>query len=441
MVVQTNSFDRHIMNNTRQLFHVNLSLLAVLVVAHPFSPVLGRDAKWRWHEPQAPVSVEIGRSERGIVQNPDVFFDTGRLIVQCSDNAYSSDAVQSNIGYRWFVSEDGGQSWHEQDGAPQDISDHFISFIPTTNFRHPAAYGQLLPDGTRLAIGTYGSETFEDTPEKRAELTKKGYYIFTPEKGNTPGVISIDARVWMSRTRDDGKTWEAPHEIKYNRTLSQFALYSVRGGGEVLPNNTFVQPMWGRLAPGEEPTHDVSLALRTTDGGDTWKVHRIDAADKFEVNETAISRAPNGDLVALMRSTDSEEPDKIRQHDLWQAISSDGGVTWTGFRKSGVLGSCPWLVTTRDGLLVAIAARRHTKPRSGNFKRTGMYACVSRDNGQTWDTEHQVAIFDAGQQIVDGYPKAIALADGTVYTVYGCRGAKVIGGTRFDPRHPDFGSR
>ena len=386
-----------------------------------------------------PISVDIGRSLQGIVQNPDIYFDKDRLIVQYADNNYSSDAVQTNIKYMWVVSDDGGQTWHHQDGPPQDIADHFISYVPTTTFRHPAAYGQSLPDGTRIAIGTYGSEIFKDTPEKRAQLKKSGYYIFTPEKGNTPGTISIDARVWMSLTRDDGNTWEEPHEIKYDRTLSRLALYSVRGGGEVLPDGTFVQPMWGRLAPGEEPSHDVSLALRTTDGGDTWKVHVIAAPEHFEVNETAITRAPNGDLVALLRSTDSVEPDRIRQRDLWQAISRDGGVTWTGFRKSGVLGSTPWLVTTPDGLLVTISARRATKPRSGDFERTGIYACVSRDNGQTWDTDHQVAVFDAGHEVVDGYPKAVALPDGAVYTVYGCQGGKVVGGTRFDPRHADFG--
>ena len=57
-----------------------------------------------------PMTVEIGRSLQGIVQNPDIYFDKGRLIVQYADNDYSSDAVQTNIKYMWFVSEDGGQS-------------------------------------------------------------------------------------------------------------------------------------------------------------------------------------------------------------------------------------------------------------------------------------------------------------------------------------------
>jgi len=47
-------------------------------------------------------------------------------------------------------------------------------------------------------------------------------------------------------------------------------------------------------------------------------------------------------------------------------------------------------------------------------------------------------LLDAGTEIVDGYPSAVALPDGTVYAVYTFHGSSAIGGTRFHPAHPSF---
>jgi hypothetical protein len=109
-------------------------------------------------------------------------------------------------------------------------------------------------------------------------------------------------------------------------------------------------------------------------------------------------------------------------------------------------GSTPWVVTTKQGLLVAVYSRRDTKL----FPTTGMFACVSRDNGQSWDVEHQAMIRDNGTGTVDGYPQAVALPDGSVFAVYGLwlsiPGRTVsggisastrlaVGGTRFSPAY------
>ena len=74
----------------------------------------------------------------------------------------------------------------------------------------------------------------------------------------------------------------------------------------------------------------------------------------------------------------------------------------------------------------------------GGFSSTGVYTCVSSDNGRSWDVDRQVVLVETGTEFVDGYPDSVALPDGSVYAVYGFHGASAIGGTRFYPEAPSL---
>jgi len=211
--------------------------------------------------------------------------------------------------------------------------------------------------------------------------------------------------------------------------MPHLALY---GDPLVTRGGIIIQPMWGRFDLKREPKYVSSLVLRSEDNGARWELRTIARAVDFDFNETSITEAPNGDLVALIRTTG--------QRELWTAVSTDAGGTWSSPRTSGLLGSTPFLVTTKDGSIVAVYMRRATHPGGGGFAQTGVFACVSRDNGRTWDANHQVCLVDAGTEVVDGYPSAVALPDGSVCAVYGFHGARAIGGTRFHSRGHDFGS-
>ena len=374
---------------------------------------------WLWKAPRKHVNTVIRTAEgTKILQGPKVaLLPNGALVTVVAHSNYASDAVVSDVEIEWFISHDGGLTWHRSDPLPPDAAPRLNKY-PTWPVR--------LKDGALLTIGSYGWENSTDTPEKRKELAAQGYYLFTPEEGNAKGVVSIIHRVWMSRSDDGGKTWKTsdialpamPHLALYRDPLV------TRGG-------TVIQPMWGRFDLKREPKRVSSLVLRSEDNGASWELRTVAKAVDFDFNETSIAEAPNGDLVALIRTTG--------QRELWTAISTDAGRTWSAPRNSGLLGSTPFLVTTKDALIVAVYMRRATHPGGGGFTQTGVFACVSRDNGRTWDVEHQVCLVDAGTEVVDGYPSAVALPDGSVYAVSGFHGARAIGGTRFHPRQPAFG--
>lgn len=165
--------------------------------------------------------------------------------------------------------------------------------------------------------------------------------------------------------------------------------------------------------------------------------------EDVDFDEHSITQAPNGDIVSVIR--------RGPQVELWSALSSDDGRTWSEPFDTGLRGSTPAVVTTTDGLVVAVYSRRIcSREREGawGFPRTGMYACVSRDNGRTWDKGRQVAIFDNDWKYVDGYPTATPMPDGSVYTVFVAvyledeskveDAVPAVYGVRFHPLHESF---
>ncbi len=334
------------------------------------------------------------------VLNSSLFtLSTGEIVVQYNVSVYKSDAVTEDSCDWRMVSADNGLSWQPYNGSEK------------------LTQAVKLKSGTLLETWSYGWENH--TEADRAALTEKGYYLFDESEGNAKGVISICNRVAMNRSKDAGKTWES-RELTFPRFIPDLRPYFM---GIAMRDGGYIYPMYGR--------HDIKaekeiscLALITHDDGETWDVRLVapPVSDKFGFNETSMVQAANGDIIAMMRSTP--------QLELWQATSSDSGKTWSKARYSGIPGSTPYAVRTKDGLLVCITVLREVKLFP---ERTGVYAGISTDNGKTWKT---VCLDDSIKAWTDGYPQAVALPDGRVFAVYTAprEGKSASCGTVFDPR-------
>jgi len=398
-----------------------LKSLILLGCIHLLGSCTNTPNSWYWKTPKKPFHTVIFNAEEGkIVQFPKIFLqDNGDLITALRHNQYSSDAVLSEIQCLWFRSKDGGTTWRKLTQKP-DV------FPP---FKLDPSLPLRLNDGSLLSLSSAGWENYPDTLENRKKLSEQGFYMFGPEEHNASGTISVIYRIWQQSSRDGGRTWQEEY-LKLPIFSPHLALY---GNPILTQKGTILQPMWGRLDLVKEPKHVSGMVLRSEDNGKTWNLDYLAKADQgpqgFHFCEVAITQALNGNIVALIRTTDQKE--------LWTTISKDDGKTWEKPWDSGLRGSTPTIVTTPEGLLVAVYVRRNPR----HWPRPGVYACVSRDHGQTWDTEHQVPVHDTNREKLDGYPDTVALPDGTVYTAYGFHGAKSLGATRFDPRHPDFGKK
>ncbi len=100
--------------------------------------------------------------------------------------------------------------------------------------------------------------------------------------------------------------------------------------------------------------------------------------------------------------------------------SPDRGRTWEAVRKTSVWGYPQHLLPLRDGRLLMTYGYRRAP--------FGVRACLSCDQGRTWDVDNEIVLrMDGGtppgqSRIVDdgdlGYPTSIQLADGNILTVY-----------------------
>jgi hypothetical protein len=140
--------------------------------------------------------------------------------------------------------------------------------------------------------------------------------------------------------------------------------------------------------------------------GKTDETYRAmgDPAEKLRFTEETLAHETTQGVIWLLTRVEGGDDQ------LWQAVSRDGGKTWTS-QPSGIVGHPPsGLVKLADGRLVLTYGYRHPP--------YGIRAVVSADEGLTWDTGHVIILRNDGAGYDLGYPRSLLLPDGTILTVY-----------------------
>ena len=192
---------------------------------------------------------------------------------------------------------------------------------------------------------------------------------------------------WVRRSEDGGKTWLEPV-----RTVSS------------CPHGP-IQLRDGRLLfVGTGKKFDV-IVEQSSDDGRSWNV--LATLPQFDdpISEPHVVELASGKLIAMIR----HEPKDRTQCFLLQTESIDGGKTWSPFRKTNIWGYPPHLLQLKNGWLLASYGFR-MKPYSER-------ACISRDEGKTWDIENE-SILSSAPGADCGYPSSVQLDDGSILTVY-----------------------
>ncbi len=200
---------------------------------------------------------------------------------------------------------------------------------------------------------------------------------------------------WLSRSNDEGRTWSEPVRMTRQENVH------TRSRGLDLGNGKWLLP-WADAAHDEQTATWFSLFDPAT--GEFEEVQATPTGRREMADEVAVTRAPNGDLVALIRSPSDPE--------LYQVVSRDEGRTWSEPRLSGIPSQftpCD-LITLADGRLLCSFSFR---------ERRDERLVVSRDNGATWDIEDGVDVF-AGTANMGGdrsYPATVQLDEQAIGTV------------------------
>jgi len=272
------------------------------------------------------------------------------------------------------------------------------------------------------------------------------------------GVVRLPPYPWVAshggtyvhRSVDQGKTWRESVQVNTHPYVSGYG----RSPAVEMPDGALLLPLaaadpffdifyresglegeplgneWdehGRIVKGKS----AAFVAISRDGGRTWNETRA-IARMHEVNfrEPALVRLASGRLICQLRTEHSEGGGY-----LFQVVSDDDGETWSEPKRTPLWGYPAHIVQLPDGRILSVYGHRR--------KPYGIKACVSDDDGASWDMEHELTIRD--DLLIDrelmfpynlGYPTALILDDGGVFTAYwgeDADGTTTIQGTYFRP--------
>ena len=305
-------------------------------------------------------------------------------------------------------SKDQGRTW----GAP-----HVLPGYEWRGMEHAALC--LLRNGEILA--SHYQRVFFPLENAQKHKDRFGWNHRPPH----PWVVTHGG-TYVHRSRDHGLTWEDTVEIDSSPFISAYSprniielqdgrLLFTGGGADPMfkakelhfsrPPSVVINGLGNRLADGkivEEPS-TVFICV-SHDQGRSWKeTTEIGRHEEYYFVEPSMLQTKSGRLLCHMRNCQ-------QTGHLWQVTSDDGGESWTAPEMTPMWGWPTHLSELNDGRILSVYGHRR--------EPFGVRACLSEDEGRSWDYANECIIRDDLVKGGIGYPVSIVLEDDTVVTVY-----------------------
>lgn len=289
------------------------------------------------------------------------------------------------------VCSDAGAGGYEAFPDVCRLADDRLMVVFYAGYGHVALPNEQLPKGGRICYCTSSDEGRHWSPP---EVLYDG-----PDDDRDPSIArlkngrlicnffslrkSADAKqpyeglgTWAVVSDDSGKTWSRPRRI----TKSYYSSAPIR------------ELSTGRLILGlytetEKSAH--GAVVFSDDGGLTWQ-------KEVDIDNGGVRLDAETDLIELKDATLYA----VQRPQMSYATSSDRGATWTVSKPIGFAGHCPYLLRTKDDIILLA----HRLP--------GTSLHYSLDECRTWS--ENVPIDD----VIGAYPSLVNLRDGTVLVVY-----------------------
>lgn len=174
-----------------------------------------------------------------------------------------------------------------------------------------------------ITVADFGADTIGNPAPVVDRRTKTIWLLLTrnpgevPEKKISAGLSGATRTVWVTHSKNDGRTWATPVDITAAVKQPEWTWYATG------PVNG-IQLRTGRMViPCDHNRGDTSRryshVIYSDDGGKTWKLGGSAGPD---CNESTVIELSDGSLMLNMRSYSGKNRRAV-------SISRDGGLTWS----------------------------------------------------------------------------------------------------------------
>ena len=226
--------------------------------------------------------------------------------------------------------------------------------------------------------------------------TGRGWKLAGPEAEWSESAypwVRANGGCFVHLSSDGGRTWKKTVKIDTSPYIGGFTPRGVvqLSDGTVL------------MCTADHPINRQAFAVHSQDGGRSWGTPILIAERPPEdFSEPTAVVLPGDRVVTLIRDDDVQY--------LFQVDSPDGGRSWGPARQTPIWGYPAHLLRLSDTRLLATYGHRRSP--------YGIRACLSQDDGRTWDYGREIVIRDDFPNRNLGYPVTIEYAPGHLFTIY-----------------------
>lgn len=228
----------------------------------------------------------------------------------------------------------------------------------------------------QITIADLGTDTVGNPAPVIDRRTNTIWLLLTRNPGDVPekriaaGITSVTRTVWVTHSKDDGRSWAAPVDITAAVKPPDWSWYATGPGNGI-------QLRTGRMVIAcdhnrGDATRRYSHVIYSDDSGKTWEPGGSAGPD---CNESAVVELPDSSLMLNMRSYAGKNRRAV-------SISRDGGLTWS----EPVLDEALIEPVCQASLIRFGKGNRSLLLFSNpaDMKRVNMTVRLSRDQGKTW---------------------------------------------------------
>ncbi len=231
------------------------------------------------------------------------------------------------------------------------------------------------------------------------------------------GTVSASLGLVLLRSVNHGESWSPPEIISVNGDFDWFS----RDAISELEDGSWVLPIYKSSGFNAEKAY----LIRSFDKGKNWGDIALLAEDingsrsmfrGVNYNEVCVLNLGLGRLMAMIRSDSSYQSENDQYMaiggtgELTQAFSENAGLSWTYPEHTGIFGQPANIIKLKNGKILCTCGYRKMP--------FAVKACVSSDDGKTWDILNTITIKESCPFWDMGYPMSVQREDGKIVTVY-----------------------